>query len=97
MSELFPPMKIKKGALLDEDGDPVKHFEGGVNYRIVNDKYESFPMPINEDGTIRLPTPKEMERMRNSGQARQDLPLSSAVPRIGKVISLRQNLRPTVL
>ena len=95
MSELFPPMKIKNEVLGAEDGDPVKHF-GGVNYCILNDRHESFPMPINEDGAIRLPTSKEMERMRDSGQARQDLPLSSVVPRIGKSISLRQNLRPTV-
>ena len=30
-------------------------------------------MPINEDGTIRLPTPKEMEQMRAQGQVQQDL------------------------
>ncbi len=96
MSELFPPIKIKNGALVGKDGYTVKHFEG-VNYRIVNDRHESFPIPINEDSTIRLPTPKGMERMLDSGQTRQDLPLSSAVPWIGKAISLRQNLRPTVL
>ena len=52
---------------MDKDGDPVKHYEG-AHYRIINHKHESFPMPVNEDGTIRLPTPKEMEQMRANGQ-----------------------------
>ena len=72
MPELFPPVKIKNGVLVDKDGDPVNHFEG-ARYRIINHKHESFPMPINEDGTIRLPAPKEMEQMRSQGQAQQDL------------------------
>lgn len=29
---------------------------------------ESFPMLVNEDGTIRLPMPEEMQQMRDSGQ-----------------------------
>lgn len=60
MPELFPPVKIKNGILVNKDGDPVKDFPGG-NYHVINHKHESFPMPINEDGTIRLPTLKEME------------------------------------
>ena len=65
-------MKIKNRVLVDKDGGPVNHFEG-ADYRIINHQRESFPMPINEDGTIRLPTPKEMEQMRAQGQAQQDL------------------------
>ena len=67
MPELFPPVKIKTGVLVDKDGDSVKHFEG-TNYRVINQKHESFPMLVNEDGTIRLPTPEEMQQMRDSGQ-----------------------------
>ena len=74
MPELFPPVKIQNGVLVDKDGDLVNHFEG-THYRIINHKHESFPMPVNEDGTIRLPTPKEMEQMRSQGQAQQDLSL----------------------
>ena len=72
MPELFPPVKIKGGILVDKDGDPVKHYEG-ADYRIINHKHESFPMQINEDGTIRLPTLEETEQMRANGQIKQDL------------------------
>ena len=58
--------------LVDKDGDPVKHFEG-AHYRIINHKHERFPMPVNEDGTIRLPTLEEREQMRANGQVKQDL------------------------
>ena len=58
--------------LVDKDGDPVKHDEG-ADYHIINHKHESFPMPMNEDGTIRLPTPEEMKQMRAKDQVRQDL------------------------
>ena len=60
---------------MDKDGDLVKHFEG-ANYRIINRKHESFPMPINEDGTIRLPTLEEMEQMRANNQAIKQKPSS---------------------
>ena len=70
--ELFPPVKIKNEVLVDKDGDPVKYFEGS-NYRVINHQHECFPMPVNEDGTIRLPTPEEMEQMRAARQAIQDL------------------------
>ena len=77
MPELFPPVKIKNGVLVDKDGHPVKHFEG-ANYRIINHKHESFPMPVNEDGTIRLPTPEEIEQLRAEGEVRQ-LPPGEAI------------------
>ena len=56
---------------MDKDGHPVKHDED-ANYRILNHQHESFPMPINKDGTIRLPTLEEMEQMRANGQVKQD-------------------------
>ena len=59
---------------MDKEGHPVKHYEG-ANYRIINHKHESFPMPVNEDGTIRLPTLEEREPMRANGQVKQDLSL----------------------
>ena len=65
-------MKIKNGVLVNKDGDPVKHYEG-ADYHIINHKHESFPMPVNEDGTIRLPTLEEREQMRANGQVKQDL------------------------
>ena len=75
MPELFPPVKIKNGVLVDKDGDPVKHYEG-ADYRVINHKHESFPMPVNEDGTIRLPTPEEMEQMRANNQVIKQDPSS---------------------
>ena len=68
--DLFPLVSIKGGVLVDKDGDPVKNFEG-TNYRII-DRYnsQSYPMPVNEDGTVCLPPPVEMEQMRAEGFAR---------------------------
>ena len=58
---------------MDKDSDPVKHFEG-ANYRIIINRHKSFPMPINEDGTIRLPTLEETEQMCANDQViKQDL------------------------
>ena len=94
MLELFPPVKIKNGVLVNKNGDPVKDFPGG-NYRVINHKHESFPMPINEDGTIRLPTLKEMEQIRAKGQVRQDLSRFLAAPWIWKSVCHQQNLRHT--
>ena len=65
-------MKIKNGVLVDKDSAPVKRFEG-AHYRIINHQHESFPMPINEDGAIRLPTAEERKQMRANGQVKQDL------------------------
>ena len=75
-------MKIKDGVLVEKDSDPVKDFPD-ANYRIINHKHENFLMPINEDGTIRLPTLEEIEQMRAAGQVREDLSpiLSGAVDR----------------
>ena len=72
MPELFPPVSIPNGVLVDKDGHPVKHFED-AHYRIINHQHESFPMPINEDGAIRLPTAEERKQMRANGQVKQDL------------------------
>ena len=77
--------------MADKDGDPVNHFEGAC-YRIINHKHESFPMPINEAGTIRLPTPKEMEQMRSQGQERQDLS-----PFLGGVVDGEMDLESDLL
>ena len=68
-------MQIKNEVLVDKDGDPVKHYEG-ADYRIINHKHESFPMPVNEDGTIRLPTLEEIEQMRAKSQAIKQDPSS---------------------
>ena len=88
MPELFPPVKIKGGILVDKDGDPVKHYEG-ANYRVINNRHESFPMPINEDGTIRLPTLEETEQMRANGQIKQDLS-----PIFGGAVDMEMDMSP---
>ena len=81
-------MKIKNGVLVDKNDHPVKHYEG-ANYRIINHQHESFPMPVNEDGTIRLPTSEEMESMRaNKGHViKQDLS-----PLLGGAVDGEKNL-----
>ena len=94
MPELFPPVKIKNGVLVDKDGDPVKHFEG-ANYRIINHKHESFPMPVNEDGTIRLPTLEEMEQLRSEGKVRQ-LPPGEAILGIDPYLANPNSVEPAM-
>ena len=84
-------MKIKDGILVDKDGDPVKHFED-ANYRVINNRHESFPMPINEDDTIRLPTLEEMEEMRANGQIKQDLS-----PILGGAVDREMDMPPAEL
>ena len=87
-------MKIKNGVLVDKDGDPVKHFEG-AHYRIINHKHESFPMPVNEDGTIRLPTPEEIDQLRAEGEVRQ-LPLGEAILGIDPYLANPNSVEPAM-
>lgn len=57
--ELFSPVKIENGGLVNKGGNPVKYFPVD-NYPIINSTRD-FPSPVNEDGTVRLPTLEEME------------------------------------
>lgn len=65
--ELFPPVGVRNGRLVDKDGDPVKYREG-MRVGIINKRGEMMPMMVDEDGAIRFPTPAEIEEMREEGE-----------------------------
>ena len=67
--ELFPPVDVKNGQLVDKDGDPVKWSESG-QMALINERGERVPIVIEDDGSISLPTPEEVELMRRSGDIR---------------------------
>lgn len=65
--ELFPPVGVKNGRLVDKDGDPVVWREG-LKVSLVNKRGEVVPAIIEEDGSIGLPTPHEVDLMRANGE-----------------------------
>jgi hypothetical protein len=65
--ELFPPVGVKNGRLVDKDGDPVAWREG-MEVSLVNERGEVVPAIIEEDGSIGLPTPDEVDLMRANGE-----------------------------
>ncbi len=65
--ELFPPVDVKNGRLVDKDGDPVKWHEG-LSVGLINGRGEAVPVIVAEDGTVNLPTPAEIEVMRERGE-----------------------------
>ena len=67
--ELFPPVGVKNGRLVDKDGDPVAWREG-MEVSLVNERGEVVPAIIEEDGSIGLPTPDEVDLMRSNGELR---------------------------
>lgn len=67
---LFPPTGIENGVLVDKDGDPIRYHEGSEIVMVTPDR-EVIPLLVNEDGTIRLPTPEEKEQLRAEGEVRQ--------------------------
>jgi hypothetical protein len=75
--ELFPPVDVKDGQLVDKDGDPVQWREG-TDIVLVNERGERVPVIIEDDGTISLPSPEDVAVMRENGQVQSadfnDLP-----------------------
>jgi hypothetical protein len=75
--ELFPPVGVKNGQLVDKDGDPVLWREG-TDIVLVNERGERVPVIIEDDGTISLPSPEDVAVMRENGQVQSadfnDLP-----------------------
>jgi hypothetical protein len=67
--ELFPPVGVKNGRLVDKDGDPVAWREG-MEVSLVNERGEVVPAIIEEDGSIGLPTPDEVDLLRAQGKLR---------------------------
>ena len=55
---------------MDKDGDPIRHHEGSEIVMITPDR-EVIPLLVNEDDSVRLPTPEEMEQLRSEGEVRQ--------------------------
>ena len=68
--DLFPPTGIENGVLVDKDGDPIRYHEGSKIVMITPDR-EVIPLLVNEDDSIRLPTPEEIEQLSAEGEVRQ--------------------------
>ncbi len=67
--ELFPPVGVVDGRLGDKDGDPIR-WHKGLDARLVNDQGEEIPLIVEEDNTVRVPNPDEINGMRESGEVR---------------------------
>ena len=67
---LFPPAGIKDGKLVDKDGDHII-WSGKRKYPFETYAFtmqgERVPLIHEEDGTIRVPTPREIDRLREEG------------------------------
>ncbi|MCS1409232.1 MAG: hypothetical protein M2R45_02412 [Verrucomicrobia subdivision 3 bacterium] len=61
--EFFPPAGIENNVLVDKDGDPIKPYEG-MNVVFMTPDGERIPLTTNENGNVTLPTPSEIEEMR---------------------------------
>jgi len=88
MPELFPPVDIINGQLVDKDGDLVKWSESG-EIALINERGERVPVVVEDDGNISLPTPEEVELMRQSGDVRPAT-LEEASPIIQKIMEMSQ-------
>lgn len=68
--EYFPPVDIKDNKLVDRDGDPIVMSEEDAAFYIrgVTPRGEVIPFFWEEDGTVRVPTPAEIEEMLANGE-----------------------------
>ncbi|MCS1407327.1 MAG: hypothetical protein M2R45_00484 [Verrucomicrobia subdivision 3 bacterium] len=67
--ELFPPVDVVEGnRLVDKDGDPIKPYEG-MDLHLRTSAGEKFPLTMDEEGYLTIPTPTEIEEMRKLGMA----------------------------
>ncbi len=68
--EYFPPVGIKDNKLVDRDGDPIVMSEEDAAFYIrgVTPRGEVIPFFWEEDGTVRVPTPAEIEEMLANGE-----------------------------
>ena len=68
--EYFPPVGIKDNKLVDRDGDPIQMSEEDAAFYIrgVTPRGEVIPFFWEEDGTVRVPTPSEIEEMLANGE-----------------------------
>lgn len=86
--ELFPPVGVKNGQLVDKDGDPVK-WSDSREIALINERGERVPVVVEDDGSISLPTPQEVELMRQNGDVRPAT-LDEASPIIQKIMEMSQ-------
>ena len=86
--ELFPPVGVKNGQLVDKDGDRVKWSDSG-EIALINERGERVPVVVENDGSILLPTLEEVELMRRSGDVRPAT-MEEATPIIQKIMEISQ-------
>jgi hypothetical protein len=86
--ELFPPAGIENGQLVDMHGVPVK-WSDGTEVSLINERGERVPVVVEDDGSISLPTPQEVELMRQNGDVRPAT-LDEASPIIQKIMEMSQ-------
>ena len=68
--EYFPPIGIKDNKVVDRDGDPIRMSEEDAAFYIrgVTPRGEVIPFFWEGDGTVRVPTPAEIEEMLANGE-----------------------------
>lgn len=86
--ELFPPVGVSNGQLVDKDGDPVKWSES-MGLTLINERGERVPAIVEEDGSVSLPTPEEVEVMRQSGEV-QPATVGDVAPIIQSILKANQ-------
>ncbi|XOV72271.1 MAG: hypothetical protein ACFHW5_03570 [Verrucomicrobiota bacterium] len=86
--ELFPPVDIKNGQLVDKDDNPVKWSESR-QMALINERGERIPVIVEDDGSVSLPTPEEVELMRQRGDIRPAT-MEEAAPIIQSIMEMEQ-------
>lgn len=86
--ELFPPVGVNNGRLVDKDGDPVKWSES-MGLTLINERGERVPAIVEEDGSVSLPTPEEVEVMRQSGEV-QPATVGEVAPIIRSILKMNR-------
>ncbi len=95
--DLFPPTGIENGVLVDKNGDPIRYHEGSEIVMVTPDR-EVIPLLVNEDDSIRLPTPEEIEQLRAEGEVRQlpDTPPGEAILGIDPYLANPNSVEPAM-
>lgn len=90
-------MSIKNGVLVDKNGDPIRYHEGSEIVMVTPDR-EVIPLLVNEDDSVRLPTPEEIEQLRAEGEVRQlpETPSGEAILGIDPYLANPNSVEPAM-